>query len=720
MPPPSADRYRENRTALLERHPHLRPVLPADLLADPAADLLADPATDLSTDPCADPCADPAPPDAYVLRRDGGAPVPVALPDIGGAARGGFLVYGVPAPRLLAHLLALAGPHGYRPPVDVIEPDGAALGTWLRLVEPHLLRDGRVTIFAGPRAGADYADFRVAHLGRRDPTHILRCARPGWAPPRGADDPGRRASAAAESRRRELRVAQDAYYDDATPARCAARFRRFRDEGAPLSILGITTVYSTVVERSLRDLAAAFRRRGCVFDVVTEQDRSSNDVDTWSALARRPYDLVVLVNTLRGQIADRLHERVPCAAWIQDHVAPLATRAAGRAVGPFDRVLCQRPWNLATRFEYPVERLVATSPVAGADPFDGTPPTARELAAFRCDVSYASHASAPVERLVAELAAPKGADFRAFLVRIVDGLRAEGAAHRRGIPFDVKLEIALRAEQATPALRLAPAERAAGVVPLVECLADRLFRHEALAWTARWARRRGREFRIYGNGWETHPTLASHARGAVENGRPLACLARASAVNLQINGYGSLHPRLLDALAAGGFVLSRANDADFARPPMTALAAYVEREGIGDLAALLARAGRDPELDGLLARFRALGLFNVAPASDPARRREERLLREVYDFPAGLLTDEARFEAIRTAAPAPPRGAGDLPGFETLAFDDEATLHALLDAFMDDPVARAAHAAPQRAAVLAQDTSDAVADRIVAAFCETA
>jgi len=88
-------------------------------------------------------------------------------------------------------------------------------------------------------------------------------------------------------------------------------------------------------------------------------------------------------------------------------------------------------------------------------------------------------------------------------------------------------------------------------------LGDRMFRHEALEWVAQWARRTGRSFRIYGNGWNTHPTLAEFAAGPADNGRELLCIYRASRINLQLMPAGFIHQRSLDGMAAGGFFLTR-------------------------------------------------------------------------------------------------------------------------------------------------------------------
>ena len=87
-------------------------------------------------------------------------------------------------------------------------------------------------------------------------------------------------------------------------------------------------------------------------------------------------------------------------------------------------------------------------------------------------------------------------------------------------------------------------------------LGDRLFRHQALEWVAEWARQSGRRFRIYGHGWDAHPTLREFAVGPAANGRELLCVYRASKINLQLMPAGFVHQRALDGLVGGGFFLS--------------------------------------------------------------------------------------------------------------------------------------------------------------------
>jgi hypothetical protein len=91
----------------------------------------------------------------------------------------------------------------------------------------------------------------------------------------------------------------------------------------------------------------------------------------------------------------------------------------------------------------------------------------------------------------------------------------------------------------------------------VRLLVDRVFRHQTLAWVARWCESRGKRLRLWGHGWNGHPTLGKWAAGAALPGAEAQAVYRASRINLQIIETGVLHSRLLDGWAAGGFFLIR-------------------------------------------------------------------------------------------------------------------------------------------------------------------
>lgn len=57
---------------------------------------------------------------------------------------------------------------------------------------------------------------------------------------------------------------------------------------------------------------------------------------------------------------------------------------------------------------------------------------------------------------------------------------------------------------------------------------------------------------LFGSGWDKHPTLASHARGLVENGEELKACYQGATVHLHANEDTHHHQRVYECLASGG------------------------------------------------------------------------------------------------------------------------------------------------------------------------
>ena len=204
-------------------------------------------------------------------------------------------------------------------------------------------------------------------------------------------------------------------------------------------------------------------------------------------------------------------------------------------------------------------------------------------------------------------------------------------------------------------------------------LGDRMFRHEALEWTATWARRSRRCFRIYGNGWEKHPTLAAFAAGPAENGRELLCIHRASKINLQLMPAGFIHQRALDGLAGGGFFLSRRTKRDLLGCTLRTLVKRMEELGIASTRTLVDSG--DAVLQQSLRAF-------VGDALTIADRNSDFFYRCILGAAELPYPDEL------------------FPGFERIMFDSEADFAAKADRFVQDESQRRSIAAEMRQVVV--------------------
>jgi hypothetical protein len=262
---------------------------------------------------------------------------------------------------------------------------------------------------------------------------------------------------------------------------------------------------------------------------------------------------------------------------------------------------------------------------------------------------------------------------------------------------------------------LTPEVRRTHIYPQMARLYDRIIRHQSLEWTARWARTHGKSFKLFGRGWERHPALSEHAAGEVASGYDLRCLCQASAINLQVNGYGSLHQRLLDALSSGGFVLSRYNPADFGRAAFESVQHMIQNAELRNLDQVIELRKSNQQFESGCARVEQLTGIRIAPQSDPARARHCELVKHSNGM-RDWLSDEGIFNVLATLSFLPARVAADLPGFERTTFKTESELHALLDAYIQSPSMREQVARPMRHSVIRNDTYDSLVERILKYF----
>jgi len=61
---------------------------------------------------------------------------------------------------------------------------------------------------------------------------------------------------------------------------------------------------------------------------------------------------------------------------------------------------------------------------------------------------------------------------------------------------------------------------------------------------------------VYGSGWDNYPDVGTR-HGVINNGPELAALYRTAHITLQVHELTQIHPRVLECLAAGGFILAR-------------------------------------------------------------------------------------------------------------------------------------------------------------------
>ncbi len=366
--------------------------------------------------------------------------------------------------------------------------------------------------------------------------------------------------------------------------------------GAPrgdrgLRVLVPTCRFSTYIKHASADLAAALRSMGCEARVLTEPDDHSHlsGVAYLRAVAEFEPDLVVLINYARANINGSIDgepgapgvipANVPFVMWVQDAMPHQLDERVGRGMSELDFVAGNLREELFWRFGYPRARSLDVPIVASSAKFHCGPVSDALRARHTCEVAYVSHHAetpgAMHARKCAEAASTPG------LTELLEALRPRVEAEAAVSTCD-PLSLRLR-NAVTDALR---ARGGASDDPrLIEQLmqlyampmADRVLRHQTLAWAAETSDSRGWRLHLYGRGWETHPTLARFARGELTHGEELRASYRCAAAHLQVSAHSIIHQRIMECALAGGMPIGRVTEEDLSTLEFAAAVAGARR-----------------------------------------------------------------------------------------------------------------------------------------------
>ena len=517
------------------------------------------------------------------------------------------------------HRLTLSYSH----PLYVLEPHPVRFAAWLHCADHTLLlNDERVYVFVG----ADAVDALDALLTAEAnlPLPVLYLNQSATAL---GETMTRRLGAVAERVTRWRLSETDA---------CAQRIeQRYRDRDAaywaerfrpPGRILAVTSRYTTVLQHSARDTLHALEKMGYETHMLIEEKDHHQllRLETCRRVLEVDPVMVLSLDHLRYE-NPHLPDNLPLLTWIQDPMPDLLCREAGESVGPFDFVCGYYHDPCVDEFGYPTDAFTATGiPVSTRVFHDGEVDQA-SFDRYACDVCFVSNASEPTDEFYRTQLAEHPPEHRPLLELI----------YRRAREHLARDPLSMLGSAAREMVRAAIVETGVSAKPELEkhlgsFFAYRLLdlgrRQQTLEWVAAWARRTGRVFRIYGRGWEAHPTLAEFAAGLVEHGEPLRCAYRSSKLALQLIPAGFKHQRALEILACGTLPLTRYCPLDFAELPIETYVAQREAGGHPDgFATIFPRLERvvfrtPEEFENLAERYLA---------DEPQRDQVSAELREV-------------------------------------------------------------------------------------------
>jgi hypothetical protein len=242
-------------------------------------------------------------------------------------------------------------------------------------------------------------------------------------------------------------------------------------------------------------------------------------------------------------------------------------------------------------------------------------------------------------------------------------------------------------EQSMQSLRIGLAE--ADIKSLVfffnQSISNAMFRHQTLNWLSEI----GVDLRIYGRGWEEHPTLSRHARGVADNIHDLGAIYRASKINIQVTPHGAVHQRLLDGLSAGGFFLLRWHPGDEVGPIYQQLWEWCRQRNIATEERLRGQA--DAQVQEMIVRI------NELEGSPPTRRE-----MTVFDVMNGH-----RENNFMTSA------ASIWPEYRRVAFNTRSELEERVRQFLVNGSVREQIAQSMRQAVVERTSYTSISSRLL-------
>jgi len=475
---------------------------------------------------------------------------------------------GLMPPWVARDMLSKRGPQedGYCPRTLLVHRDVGECELGLSLADMAVaLGSPGVHLYAGEGATWELSADLMARVDLDVSGAVLVLVPPPARCQPGLPEVVRGAEAAQSATEKELRARVDAAYGHRTQAWWAERYRRaLAGGGEPLRVLVPTSRYTTFLRHAAEDLARAMEGRGCRVRVLLEPDTASKARPPafLRAFAEFDPDLVVFPNYPRAMFPDFIPANVPHVCWVQDAMPHLFDRRIGEAQGPLDFVAGYAFEELFASHGYPRER-AASLPLAADDTKFHAGPVA-DAERYACEVAYVSHQSespgAQHARLSRMFAEKLGV--RTTLETLRPIVEREALKPLSDLHHEVMRDV-VRSTLAAE-LREEPDDRLIDAVVKAYCQphADRLLRHQTLDWAAETCRRRGWRLRVYGRGWERHPTLGEFAAGELAHGEALRASYQCAGVHLHVAGQSLVHQRIFECVLSGGVPLCRFHAAE--------------------------------------------------------------------------------------------------------------------------------------------------------------
>ncbi len=458
----------------------------------------------------------------------------------------------------------------YSHPLYMFEQDPVMFAAWLHMADHRkLLADERVFLFIGANGLVRFQEILKTHDHLVFPNFFLTLG----ADPDFAGEVKKISEKECDRRTHEwndLVAKLKQRYADRDINYWRERWKQ------PACVMAVTSRYTTTLQFAARDAMTALENLGYkTFTAVEQMDHHQlSDISIARIILENDPAMLFFFDHLRYE-CEHSPKNIPFLTWVQDPLPNILCRQAGDSIGELDFVCGNLRHRCVTEYGYPADRFVQLDIPVSTAHFHDAKLSEENLAKYQCDVSFVSNSSKPLN----EIFKSKLKDFPTAALPLLEAIyaRIREMLANNEFPIDYTAAETKKLVDAFGA-KLDKEQLEFVTMHFSYRLLDWGRRQQTLEWVGEWARRTGRTFRIYGRGWENHPTLSQFAMGVIEHGEPLRRACLASRICLQLIPSGFRHQRSYEILASGSLPLTRYCNNDYGALPMEE---FVEKRDAG-------------------------------------------------------------------------------------------------------------------------------------------
>lgn len=360
------------------------------------------------------------------------------------------------------------------------------------------------------------------------------------------------------------------------------------ESGQSAKILIIATRFSTFMQHASDDLAHALQSLGHEVLVLKEPDAYTMFTPQYTVGAQVDFDpdMVVTTNYPRAMRDESFPAGAVNVCWIQDAMAHLF-EPLPMEVAELDFIVGSLVKTAAAIEAYPPSRRLHEPIPVSEYKFHPETPIEEHRRAYACDIAYISHQSGHPDQLHEQLIQswdPSAHSTIEALREVVDQTVESWPTEIVEINRRLFLRDMIRAYG-----DLSEQDQLKLWHQYVQPMIERSLRHMMLEWAASIAKDHRLSMRLYGRGWDSHPTLSAYASGELAHDDSLRSCYQLARVQLHASSYGAGHQRQYECAMSGGFMLSLRSWREFLRENRVRIGSFLNSDAQPDACLLATR-----------------------------------------------------------------------------------------------------------------------------------